>query len=450
MTVIRHTGHVLDVLADIPDASVDLVATSPPFLALRNYNDLDGQWGSEPHPAAFLDNLLTLATELRRVLTPHGSIAIELGDTYSGSGGAGGDYTDGGLRDGQAVFSGSAAKRRANGADENDRPARVGRGDGWPLAKSLCLVPSLFAASLAYGRNLLHPAHEFDPWRIRNLIGWARNNPPVGALGDKVRPATSYITVATVAPDRWFDLDAVRGPGSPNTHARVPKGVRRQPKQGKATEDGRGGNWATLDEIDDTGNGAPPLDHWHDEYDGDLTWLINTQGSNLAHYAMWPARLAERLILSMCPAEVCRDCGQPRRRITERTPEYAAARAAIGDFNQRRPTGSGSVSGSRSVLVKAAGRDITSAENVTVGWSDCGHGDYRSGVVLDPFAGTGTTLAVADIHGRDAIGIDLDPANHDLYARRYAEVWRQLGKDGVSPVTEHGEQLDLLAAGDAQ
>lgn len=50
----------------------------------------------------------------------------------------------------------------------------------------------------------------------------------------------------------------------------------------------------------------------------------------------------------------------------------------------------------------------------TGGWTDCGHGDYRRGVVLDPFAGSGTTLQVATGNGRDAVGIDLDERNADL------------------------------------
>jgi DNA modification methylase len=54
----------------------------------------------------------------------------------------------------------------------------------------------------------------------------------------------------------------------------------------------------------------------------------------------------------------------------------------------------------------------------TLGWTDCGHDNYRRGVVLDPFAGSGTTLAVAEGHGRDSIGIDLDPKNADLAYER--------------------------------
>ena len=58
-------------------------------------------------------------------------------------------------------------------------------------------------------------------------------------------------------------------------------------------------------------------------------------------------------------------------------------------------------------------------ESTTLGWSDCGHDSWRPGLVLDPFAGSGTTLAVATYHGyRSAIGIDLDERNAELAVNR--------------------------------
>ena len=62
--------------------------------------------------------------------------------------------------------------------------------------------------------------------------------------------------------------------------------------------------------------------------------------------------------------------------------------------------------------------------------SDCGHADFRPGVVLDPFMGSGTTALVARRHGRRSIGIELNPQYADLAARRLS-------------------QLSLLAEGDA-
>ena len=405
MSVDYLTGDSLETLRTLDDNSVDLSTCSPPFLALRNYNDLDGQWGSEPTPADFLRNLLDLATETRRVLTPYGSLAWELGDTYSGSGGAGGDYNADGFRAGETKFKGSASKRSS----------------GWPLAKSLTGIPTLFAWSLAYGRNLLDPTQTFEPWRIRNMIVWARNNPAPGALGDKVRPATSYITVATPSKKRWFDLDPVRR--APQKQGNGTNG----PKAATPSKDHGRGTYGFTERINSHPAGAPPTDYWTDEYDAaDLAWLVNGQPSKLAHYAMWPPKLAERLVLSMCPRQVCRTCREPRRRIARTT-------NAVGKAVGRAQWSSGQAdhqrSGTAVGLVHASHKSIPNyAERETLGWStcDCEDPNYRPGVVLDPFAGTGTTLAVADLHDRDAIGIDLDPNNPTLYDARRKEVKRAL------------------------
>ena len=448
MAVEYRVGDVRDRLAEIPDGSVDLVTCSPPFLALRSYLPADSaskhaEIGSEPTPAAFLSTLLGLSEEWRRILAPHGSIAIELGDTFSGSGGAGGDYGPVGLRSGQPEFDGSAQRTKSNRPGQygtNTGPPRRTVTSAWPLAKSLCGIPTLYSWSLAYGRNLLDPAHEVSPWRVRNVIVWARPNPAVGALGDKFRPATSYITVACVSDKRWFDLDAVRVDKPQPFHRDNCGGHKREGISGRADQcmnpvGADGGR------VQQNAAGAPPLDHWTDDPtdpdDGDLTWKLSAEGSSLAHYAMWPSTLAARLIDSMCPRQVCTVCGEPRRRVTEKTPEYAAARSAVGDFKAGRDR-NGGLNGTTQYV---NGEHMTAAAYVTTGWSDCGHDSWRNGIVLDPFAGTGTTLAAADFLGRDAIGIDLDPRNADLYPRRRDEVRRKLNP--TAPKVLDG-QLDLL------
>jgi hypothetical protein len=153
-------------------------------------------------------------------------------------------------------------------------------------------------------------------------------------------------------------------------------------------------------------SGAPLLDYWE----------IPPGGYSGAHYAVFPPDLVVPLVKAMCPEKVCRACGEPSRRIVEKSERYQRLRDSIGDFNQR-ANGQGS-SGSRSVASDAGGYDLIAAEYETTGFTDCGHDNYRPGIVLDPFAGSGTTLAVATGHGHDAIGIDLDARNLDLARER--------------------------------
>jgi site-specific DNA-methyltransferase (adenine-specific) len=380
-------GDVFDVLATIDDGSVDMVMTSPPFLALRSYLPADHpdkakEIGSEPTPAEFLDTLLALTAEWGRVLAPHGSICVELGDTYSGAGGENHLWDDG--------YSGG---RKGN---NTKKPAGSGRtrntSSGWPLQKSLCGIPHLYHLSLAYGRNLLtgepSPAGQ---WRVRNVVAWCRPNPPVGALGDKFRPATSYLTIATKAKNRWFDLDAVRhhNPRCDETHTSAGREQARA-DVGLSSQDSVG------QPAPQNPAGAPPLDYW----------VIPTSPYRGSHYAVYPPALCEKPIKSMCPREVCRTCGEPRRRIVDVQGLHGKDILAIGADNER---GTG-LAGKRPPMP-----DIT---RTTLGWTDCGHDNYRAGIVLDPFAGSGTTLAVATGHGRDAIGIDIDERNADLARER--------------------------------
>lgn len=396
MTVRYLVGDVFERMAELEDGSVDLILTSPPFLALRSYLPADHpdkakEIGSEATPAEFIDVMLRLSAEWRRLLAPHGTLAVELGDTFSGSGGSGGDYNENGWREGQADYEGSG--RRAL-ASEKDRWAKSDKRPGWPLAKSLTLVPESYRFALAYGIN----PHTGQPspagkWRVRNVVRWVRPNPPVGALGDKFRPATSELVVACVSKDRWFDLDAVR-----EDFARDYDGERRGTAKYNDTKvDNRAYNPALMgDEVRMTHGGAPPLD-W---------WKISPKGYAGAHYAVWPSELCVKPIKAMCPVEVCRECGEPRRRITEVDGLRGHDFLGGGNTNNR----DSGLHGARTPMP-----EIT---RETVGFTDCGHTNYRPGIVLDPFAGTGTTLMVAHGHGRDAVGIDLDERNAELARER--------------------------------
>ena len=511
MTARFIVADVFDGLATLEDGSVDLVVTSPPFLALRSYlpadhPDKNREIGSEATPAEFLDVMLRVTQELRRVLAPHGSICVELGDTYAGSGGAGGDYDPGGWRQGQDAWDGSSRREQASNHKYAGEWANPGFGDGfkggnpggagWPLAKSKTLIPELYRIALAYGRNPLRaplsarellwwveqvvenmreagapldgfdllkmmtdyvsqveeigPYKEYERWRIRNVVTWCRPNPPVGALGDKWRPATSDVVVACVSSKRFWDDLATR-----KQHQTPPTG---EPDftQAKRASDTRppGGDSRGYMMHHGSPSGAPLLDYWEislldDEeprpygpkekprepgramqnrksQESPVTHLSSAQGSGDehpsgpplldywvippggypgSHYAVFPPELVVPLVKAMCPERVCRACGEPSRRIVD------SERGAHWEEPARKWDAA-----TRNGGPWTGGTVETKYD--TLGFTDCGHDDWRPGLILDPFAGSGTTLAVAQGHGHDAIGIDLDERNLELARER--------------------------------
>jgi site-specific DNA-methyltransferase (cytosine-N4-specific) len=510
-TVTLHIGDVRDVMATLPDNGFDMLVTSPPFLALRSYLPADHpdkhrEIGSEPTPAAFLDTLYGLTEDWGRLLPEWASICVELGDTMSGAAGYGNPDTP------PAAYASKSGERYAERWEGRTAKRFKKKDDGWPLAKSMCLLPHLYTIGLAYGHNpLTAQTHGAGQWRIRNVITWARPNPPVGSLGKrnpekrtgdyKFRPACSFITVACRGTGRYFDLDAVRTAHRTDPTRYTGNGYSKGIPEGIPGNEHMPGNPA----------GAPPLD-WHtDHLDGDWLWKLATAPYKGAHYATYPLTLPRRLILAMCPSRVCRECGWPSERVTtptkwdhrthplERTDRIQ--RGGLGTHGDRRasPMTTGwtdcgcsptmiddSQDGERFVIGEAdyAGLALSPAvtdEGVALQLLDgrsevvepvlrhreretvhgphpkesgvTGPGPYRTGHVLDPFGGSGTTAVAAAIEGRDATLIDLDPRNVDLVRRRLTDHCRILDeqRDGdtivwtVEPVSR--PELDAIAAG---
>jgi DNA modification methylase len=381
-------GDALTVLRSMPSASVDTVVTSSPYWRKRAYLPEDHpekgkEIGQEDSPAEFLANLLEVADEVWRVLADHGSVFWNLGDSAAFSGGSGGDYLAGGKREEQARYEGTARVSTARG--------RRGRGHpGRPRPKSVCWIPELFGASLAYGRNLLN-GQPCRQWVTRPSVTWCKPNPGVGKILDKFREATELVVFAVKSDQPrgyFFDIDSIRGPSDYD----------RPNLKGKGSRPGGTPPGQKPNRSDHTSNlmGAPPLNFM-------VVPPAQYQG---AHYATFPEELIAPFVSASCPAKVCLDCGRPVVRLTTGN----AIVNYTGGVTERDRQGRGRVAKS----------DPTD-ERRTVGWS-CGcplnAARWRSGVVLDPFAGSGTTLAVAVGHGRSAIGIDLDQRNLELARQR--------------------------------
>ena len=83
-----YCGDALTVLKTLPDNSVNCCVTSPQYYALRDYG-VDGQIGREETPALYVERLTSIFREVRRVLTPDGTLWLNIADTYAGKGNQG-------------------------------------------------------------------------------------------------------------------------------------------------------------------------------------------------------------------------------------------------------------------------------------------------------------------------------------------------------------------------
>ncbi len=137
-------------------------------------------------------------------------------------------------------------------------------------------------------------------------------------------------------------------------------------------------------------------------------------------------------IKAMSPEKVCQTCGEPSRRVIDNERVLSDGTIATTDF----------MGGNRDHGVNqkdAVLKGWSHNNRTTLGWTDCGcsnghcsseypcDDDWRPGLVLDPFAGSGTTLAVAVGHGRNAIGIDLDHRNVELARERVGPMFFEEG-----------------------
>lgn len=250
-------------LMELPDAAVDTIITSPPYWALRDYGH-HGQLGAEASADAWAEEIAALAEQFARVLTPTGSLWLNLGDSYARS-----------PKDG-------AAK------------------------KSLLLAPQRVALRLVT-----------SGWLLRNQVIWAKTNPMPSSVTDRLTTTHEFVYFFTRASRYHFDLDTIREPtGQPAPalkrlqHATYPPRAA-VPSLGKGTSPRVDLNQG-LAAMKTTGQESHPLG----KNPGDV-WRLATANYRGAHFATFPAELVRRPILTTCPERVCLNCGAPWRRATQ-------------------------------------------------------------------------------------------------------------------------------------
>jgi len=383
-------GDAIEVLKTIPDQSINTCVTSPPYWGLRDYG-IDGQLGLEPTPEEYVANLVEVFREVKRVLRNDGTLWLNLGDSYY-------NYRPG---KGQALVKQTVSKTKQ---DLPDTCPRRGNKLVGLKEKDLVGIPWMVAFAL-----------RADGWYLRSDIIWHKPNPMPESVTDRPTKAHEYIFLLSKSPKYYYDYEAIKEPvtskQSPQAVSFKRKGSKReQPIPGQAYGTHRPNRKDT------------PLRPTRNKRS---VWTVPTQPFPEAHFAVYPPALITPCILAGTSPQACPTCGAPWERVVERIagaskecPKTQAAHEARG--------GTGKPSGT---VGKSGGGRIDSISR-TIGWQptcSCSDNDGSGRcVVLDPFAGSGTTLLVATQHHRKSIGIELNPEYIEIAKRRLNSVQLKL------------------------
>ncbi len=170
-------------LGMLPDNYIQCVISSPPYWNLRDYQ-VEGQLGQEKTPEEFVEHLVVIFREVRRVLRDDGVVFLNIGDSYTGSGVHAEHHANPGMS--------KVAKRNADIAT----PVPVGL-----KAKDLCMIPARLALVL-----------QADGWWIRSDIIWLKPNPMPESCTDRPTKSYEHLFMLTKRANYWYDVDAVREP----------------------------------------------------------------------------------------------------------------------------------------------------------------------------------------------------------------------------------------------
>ena len=193
-------GDALTELKKLPDESVNCCITSPPYFGLRNYQ-MDGQIGQEPTPEEYVENLRLVFAEVRRVLRKDGSIFLNLGDSYCGSG-KGGNPED----------SPHQKQRTNRGSEVFVKSKRIERGSGCWGGGNIPKMPGLKPKDLIGIPWRVAFALQEDGWWLREDIIWAKKNCMPESVTDRCTRSHEYIFHLAKSAKYYHDHEAIKEP----------------------------------------------------------------------------------------------------------------------------------------------------------------------------------------------------------------------------------------------
>lgn len=318
------TGDALTELQKLPSGSINCCVTSPPYYGLRDYGTADWtgsdancdhhgkalrtselinehcgtgathhrkecyqpfgavcekcgavradkQIGLEKTPEEYIDKLVEIFREVRRVLKDDGTLWVNIADSYAGSGKGG------------ALYPGHCeGHKQSTSKGMMGTPAVTITGNGSSKPKDLIGIPFMLALAL-----------KADGWYLRQDIIWAKSNPMPESVRDRCTRSHEYIFLLSKSRRYYFDSEAIKEPCAK-------KGNNRSFRGGGAYTDNRSFNNDSGADKSTVGN-APNETGLRNKRD---VWTVSSQGikfNGCNHFATFPKKLIEPCILAGCP-----------------------------------------------------------------------------------------------------------------------------------------------------
>lgn len=295
-----------ELLANGYAGKVQTIVTSPPYWGLRDYG-VAGQLGQEPTLAEFLANMVEVFDLCWELLADDGTLWLNMGDSYAGSG-------RGGNSDAITGTGKDASKRTADIVSSSQR-------QNCPTRKGLRVNEGFKPKDLIGQPWRLAFALQDAGWYLRQDIIWSKPNPMPESVRDRCTKSHEYLFLLTKSPRYYFDQEAILEPVSANTHARLSQDVMNQIGSERANGgaktngnmkavgrkgQGNGVGWGHgtdkeargRDRIKDNESfdSAPALPVT--ERNKRSVWVVPTESFSGAHFATFPQALVEPCVVA--------------------------------------------------------------------------------------------------------------------------------------------------------
>jgi len=252
-------GNSLELLKTLPDQCVQTCITSPPYWGLRDYGN-DDQLGLEKTPQQYVENIVLVFREVRRVLKDDGTLWLNLGDSYS------------------SVHTGGKKSKKSTVGSNHEKAQEIKQSKANPSTyglkeKELVGIPWRVAFAL-----------QQDGWYLRQDIIWHKPNPMPESVTDRCTKAHEYIFLMTKSAQYYYDHEAIK---ESSTHA----GKVVFNKNGKNGQMGKYGSTRTGFMKDEGVEVAETRNKRS-------VWTIPTKPYKEAHFAVFPDELIKPCVLA--------------------------------------------------------------------------------------------------------------------------------------------------------